>query len=271
MKHSRLIIAMMAVLLSLQVVKAQQFNLSPGPVDGKMSIGLKVSKPFFKKTEYGDEFSSTSGVYKVYGYFPLKNNWQINTEIPVVVSKTSDYNETGLGNLYVEVQKALGSSDQTWLAFGIYVPTIGSDKYLRQSMGIITDPFHFVQYSEGISIRSTFGYRLIEKPGPILGVDIGPDLFIPTYEDGDLELLLHYGIKGGYHFNAVAAWSELNGIMVITEDGALADRWINLLNFGVQLSRGTFRPGVFYGIHLDKDLREGTSGVLGINLQIVLN
>jgi len=83
--------------------------------------------------------------------------------------------------------------------------------------------------------------------------------------------LLHYGLKGGYQFNTVAAWTELGGIMIITEEGDLADRWINQLYLGAQLSRGTFRPGIFYGIYLDKNIREGTSGILGLNLQFVLD
>lgn len=262
---------MMIAMIPCQVIQAQQFNMSPAPIDGKMSIGLKVNKPFFKTMEYGEEYSGTSGVYKIYVYLPLKNNWQINAEVPLVVTKTTEYNDTGLGNLYVEIQKALNSSKNTWIAFGLYLPTIGKEHYDRGLMGFLADPYRFVQYSEGISINSTLGYNLTNRPGLILGADIGPDLFIPTYEDGDVELLLHYGIKGGYHFNAVAAWTELNGIMIITEEGDLADRWINMVNFGAQLSKGTFRPGVFYGIHLDKDIREGTSGILGINLQIVLD
>ncbi len=271
MKSSGFLITVLVALVSVQGVMAQHFNMSPAPFDGEMSIGLKVNKPFFKKTEYGEDYSSASGVYKVYGYFPLKNNWQINAEVPLVVSKTPEYNETGLGNLYVEIQKALNNARSTWLAIGIFIPTVGSDNYLRQSMGAITDPYHFVQYMEGISISSTFGYNLTKKPGPVFGVDIGPDLFIPTYENGDVELLLHYGVKGGYQFNAVAAWAELNGIMIVTEKGDLADRWINQVNLGAQLTRGTFRPGIFYGIHLDKDYRESISGIMGVNLQVVLD
>lgn len=271
MKSSKLLISILIVMISFEGIHAQQFNMSPSPFDGKMTIGLKVNKPFFKKSEYGDDYSGSSGVYKVYGYVPLKNNWQINAEVPLVVSKTGDYNETGLGNLYVEIQKALNSTRSTWLAFGIFIPTVGSDNYLRQSMGAVADPYRFVQYMQGVSISSTFGYNLTDKPGPIFGADLGPDLFIPTYQDGDVELLLHYGVKGGYQFNAVAAWAELNGIMIVTEEGDLADRWINQVNFGAQYVKGTFRPGVFYGIYLDKDFREGISGLLGVNLQVVLN
>ncbi len=271
MRSSKFFISGLIALTSFKGIHAQQFNMSPAPINGKMSIGLKVNKPVFKKSEYDDIFSGVSGIYKIYGYFPLKNNWQINTEVPLVISKTSNYNDTGLGNLYVEIQKALNTSRSTWIAFGLYLPTIGKENYDRGLMGILSDPYRFVQYMEGISINSTFGYSSTGKPGPIFGADIGPDVFIPTYEDGDVELLVHYAIKGGYQFNALATWAELNGMMILTEDLDLSERWINLFNFGAQLSRGTFRPGVFYGIHLDKDTRQETRGILGVNLQVVLH
>lgn len=183
MKSTEFLITVMVALVSVQEVMAQQFNMSPPPIDGKMSIGLKVNKPFFKKTEYGDEYSGASGVYMVYGYFPLKNSWQINAEVPLVVSKMPDYNETGLGNLYVEIQKALNTSRSTWLAIGIFIPTVDSDNYLRQFMGALTDSYRFVQYMEGVSINSTLGYNLAAKPGPIFGSGHWPES-VHTYLSG---------------------------------------------------------------------------------------
>ena len=84
---------------------AQQFNMSPDPVDTRMSIGLKVKKPFYKNSEYSDNPSGLSGVYKLYGNFPLKKNWQINAEVPLVVSRIEDFNETGLANLILKCRK----------------------------------------------------------------------------------------------------------------------------------------------------------------------
>ena len=251
-------------------VIAQQFNMSPDPVDTRMSIGLKVKKPLYKNSEYGDNPSSLSGVYKLYGYFPLKKNWQINAEVPLVVSSIEEYNETGLANLYVEMQKAFNTAKTTWFSLGVYIPTVNVDKYFRQSICMISDPYSFIQFMKGVSIRSTFGYSLTEKPGPIFGINIGPDLFIPTTEDWDTEVMMHYGIKGGYHFSSLAALAELSGFLMVTEEGSLADRWINQMNLGLQMSRGTFRPGIFYSLYLDKDIREMINGVLGLNLEVAI-
>jgi hypothetical protein len=69
----------MALVIYTKFTFAQQFNLSSPPIDEKLSIGLKYNRIFPKD---GDELSTLSGVYKLYGIFPLKNNWQINAEIP---------------------------------------------------------------------------------------------------------------------------------------------------------------------------------------------
>jgi len=270
MKKLIILIVSVFTLLSNQGSRAQQFNMLPAPVDKNISIGLKVNKPFFKKTEYYENPGGASGVYKFYGYFPLKKNWQINTEIPLVIADMGETTKTGLGNLYVELQKALNDNKATWLAFGLYVPSIGTENYEKMFVGFLSDPYRFLQYEEGFTLNSTFGYNLRETPGILFGVEMGPDIFIPTTEGGDVELLMHYGIKGGYRFRTVSAWTELSGILIVTEEGSLDDKWMNQLFFGAQLNQGMFRPGIFYGFHLDKYIRDELSGVLGLNLQFVL-
>ncbi len=271
MKRLIFLIVCLIALVSSKITRGQHFNMSPVPVDEKMSIGLKVNKPFFKKSEYGYNPRDVSGVYKIYGFFPLKNNWQINAEIPLVVAIIDETDETGLGNLYVELQKSLNAGRTTYLALGFYIPTIGIEKYERMFIGMLSDPYRFFQYLEGFTFSSTFGYNSREKPGVLFGADFGPDLFVSTSKVGDVELLIHYGLKGGYQFNAVSAWAELSGILIVTEEGSLDEKWTNQLFFGTQYNRGRIRPGIFYGIHLDKDVRESIGGVLGLNLQMVLN
>lgn len=266
MKRNQILVMVVEMLvLSFYPAFAQQFNMSTVPVDTRMSIGLKVNKPFFKNSEYDDNPSGLSGVYKFYGSFPLKKNWQFNAEVPLVISKTEEYNQTGLANLYFEMQKAFNTAKTTWVSLGVYVPTINGDEYNLQSIGVLSDPYSIIQYMKGVSIRSTFGYSLTKKPGPIFGIDIGPDFFIPTTEAyWDVQVMLHYGIKGGYHFTSLATWAELSGILML-------GGWINQVNLGVQMNHGTFRPGIFYSLYLDKDYREMISGTLGLNLQVAIN
>lgn len=272
MKKIIALIFFLVIMNLMNFTFAQNFNLSSPPIDEKMSVGMKYNRVLLK--EY-DDFSSLSGIYKFYGYFPLKNNWQINAEIPLVVLtwKDNEYsdNQTGLGNIFIEFQKALNENKTTYLDFGIYIPTIGSDNYERMFLGILSDVYRFVQYMEGITINSTFGYNIRNKPGAIFGIEVGPDLFIPTSDNGnDVELLIHYGLKGGYRFNKVSTWTEFSGMWLLSEEGSIDSNSYNQIFFGGQLNSSKFRPGIFYGFHINKDLREETKGIVGVNLQVVL-
>jgi hypothetical protein len=251
---------------------AQNFNLSAPPIDHKMSVGMKYNRVLFKDET---DLSSLSGIYKFYGYFPLKNNWQINAEIPLVVVnwKDNEYsdNQTGLANIFIEFQKALNEYKTTYLDFGIYIPTIGSENYERMFIGILSDVYRFVQYTEGVTLNSTFGYNLRNKPGAIFGVEVGPDLFIPTSgADEEVEFLIHYGLKGGYRFNKVSTWAEFSGMWFISEEGSLDTNSYNQIYIGGQLNSNKFRPGFFYGLHINEDFRDGTKGMIGLNFQVVL-
>lgn len=251
---------------------AQNFNLSSPPINEKISFGMKYNRVLLKDDT---DLSSLSGIYKFYGYIPLKNNWQINAEIPLVVLtwKDNEYsdNQTGLGNIFLEFQKAFNENNTTYLDIGIYIPTIGSDNYERMFLGILSDVYRFVQYMEGITLNSTFGYNIRNKPGTIFGVEVGPDIYIPTSDSGDdVELLLHYGMKGGYRFNKISSWVEFSGMWILSEEGSLDSKSQNQIFLGGQLNSNKFRPGFFYGFHINKDLREETKGIIGVNLQVVL-
>jgi hypothetical protein len=235
--------------------------------EDKISVGLKVNRPFLKDS---DGYSNLSGVYKIYGYFSLKNNWLISAEIPLVVAewKDNEYrtNNTGLANLHIEVKKAFNANKTSYVAFGFFIPTPGDAKYRRMIIGFISDSYRYGHYKEGFTINGTIGYNLRNIPGAIFGVEIGPNLFIPTWEDGELELFIHYGVNGGYNFNKISVWAEFLNICSITEYGYEYSRFNQML-LVIQLNSGKFRPGISYGIFLNKDLR--TNGILGLNFQFV--
>jgi hypothetical protein len=190
----------------------------------------------------------------------------------VATWKENDYsdNQTGLANIFLEFQKALNKNKTTYLDFGIYIPTIGSGNDARMFLGVLSDVYRFVQYIEGVTINSTFGYNLRDKPGAIFGIEAGPDIFIPTSDsDEDVEFLIHYGLKGGYMFKKVSTWAEFSGMWLISEEGGVDINSYNQIFLGGQLNSNEFRPGFFYGFHINEDFRDGTKGILGLNFQLV--
>ncbi len=55
--------------------------------------------------------------------------------------------------------------------------------------------------------------------GFIYGLEICPDIAIPTGSDGDTEIRAHYAAKGGFQLLNLAAWAELTGNILLTEEG----------------------------------------------------
>jgi len=248
---------------------AQFIDMSPLP-DSSGIAGLKYSHASYKENWYGENPSGASGVYKFYGVFPIKRDWYFNAEIPVIVAKMGSESESGLGNLYFGFQKILNPKKPTNLSLGLYLPTIGSERYLRQQIGITGDTYGLLQYAEGVTARITVAHNSVRERNFLSGVEIGPDIFIPTYKGGGAELMLHYAAKGGYHFGGFAAWAEFNGIMAVTSGGNLTDNMINKLVFGAQIMRSKFRPGIFYGLPLNEYQREIVRGILEIKLEFSL-
>jgi len=243
----------------------QYFNLEPQGNPQKL-IGLKINNPLFKSMDNGYQVSSLSGIYTVYGLFNLKNNWSIYSEIPIIIAKNDYEKENGLGNVLIVLRKALNENRSSQISFGAYLPTFGKEKYLKQEIGILSNIYRLPQFIEGVTVYGNFSHCLPEEKKGLFGFEIGPDIAIPTGE-GDVELLLHFGIKGGYRFSKVLLWSEFNSITVITESGLDIDEMIqSQLLFGGQLDLGKIDPGIFYTIPLKEYMREVTSGILGIKV-----
>ncbi len=248
---------------------AQFVDMSPVP-DSVGFAGLKYSHASFKDTGFGEGPSGASGVYKIYGAFPMKEDWSFYAEIPVIIAKMDGESESGLGNIYLGFQKIINRERTTNLSLGVYLPTIGSERYLKQSIGITADTYGTVQYAEGVTARFTVAHNSINERSALWGIEAGPDIFIGTFEGGGAELMLHYAAKGGYHFGGFAAWAELNGLMAVTGGGNISDRTIHKLVFGGQLMRSKFRPGIFYGLPLNQLQREIVSGILQVKLEFSL-
>jgi hypothetical protein len=245
-------------------LNAQFINMSPVPMDSAAYVGLKYSGAMYKASAFGENPDGASGVYKMYGVFPLNSRLHLNAEIPFVVARQGTESESGLGNIYIGLQETLGKRRRSNLSFGLYLPTIGSEKYIRQDIGNKADPYGFLHYADGFSIRANLATNWIRPNGVMAGFEIGPDVFIATDSYGGATAFLHFAAKAGYHFDAIAVWAEWNGIT------ALPWGMNNILVFGGQLSRSRFRPGIFYGIYLDRSFKERISGLLEIKMEVLV-
>ena len=84
----------------------------------------------------------------------------------------------------------------------------------------------------------------------------------------DTELFIHYGYTVGFQGENFAIFTELVGLVIITE---FSDCFINSIDLGATYISNSISPGVFYKLYLKEDLSDIVDGVLGIKIDVSVN
>lgn len=257
------------VLYACPCAHAQFIDMSAIP-DTAGIVGLKYSRASYDEDTWNERPSGASGVYKLYALFRMRNNWYFNAELPFIVAEQESQHQSGIANIYVGFHKVMKAHPETNLAFGLYIPTLGSANPVRQAIGVLSDTYTIFQYLDGITTRFNVAHNKKRTKGFFYGFEGGPDIFIPTFMGGTVEIFLHGSAKGGMAFNGFSAWAEVNAILPITSDVGIADALVSKLVLGGQLTKSRFRPGIFYGIPLRSEIREEVKGILEIKLEFLM-
>jgi hypothetical protein len=266
----KLVLASILIITISNFVPAQTFLFQDIPKE-KTQLGLRFMRPMFD----GDpDLSSLSGIYDFTLNIPINENWSIAGSLPYITATFGERNaDNGIGNIYIGMQNIRNIDDQqsTIVSFGFYLPTADEDIGL---FGIRTHFYEFHKYAPDVlTIYGNFAYFNIFPQGARLGLEIGPNLWIPTQGDaGDTELLLHYGLTAGFQGNNFALLTELVGVVIITDDtDEFSDRFSHSINFGANYVSKSVTPGIFYKLYLKEDLSDFVDGVFGINIDVTIN
>jgi hypothetical protein len=271
MKNSFFKTLVAGILFSVLVncVRAQTF-LFQGLPQQKSQIGLRFMRPDFK---YGSDLSTLSGIYDFSVNIPLSQNLNLVGSIPYMTFKFENFSESGVGNIFIGLQTHSGFNKGKSSAgsFGLYLPTSGED-----ICGLFGAYTHFIDYAKYVTDLLTFygNYSYVNRTpkGFRLGVEIGPDLVIPTGDGGDTDFLIHYGFTFGFQDENFAVLSELMGLVIITEEADdFGDRFLHSLDFGFTYLRYNVKPGIFYKLYLKDDFSDIVEGVLGIKVDVTVD
>ena len=128
------------------------------------------------------------------------------------------------------------------VSFGAYIPAAGDDMVNAFFGTAINQEGFFKYWPDFWTLTGNFSYFNIETGGARLGLEIGPDLIIPTGEyDDELELLVHYGLTAGYQGERLAVFTELIGLGILTGTGSgFSELFKHSINFGVSLCQPPF-------------------------------
>jgi len=263
-------IAGLFIILLIESVLAQSFVMQTR-VEDKTRIGLRFMRPNFS----GESGLSTfSGAYDLQVNIPVSSRLNLVGSVPFNTASGDDFDgESSIGNLYLGIQTRSATADKgSSFSLGVFVPTASDKEFLPLVVGLITNFYEFQRSVPNVlTVYTNFAYHNRRDNGPMFGLEIGPQFSIPTENGGDPELFAHYGVSGGFQFTNVALFAELLGMAIITEavDG-FGDRFSHSIDFGVQLTGYSVRPGIFYMIPLDEDLSEDLDGALGVKVDFML-
>jgi hypothetical protein len=281
MKVSRMCIKSLVagfIFLALPLlVSAQGFQLD-GPQPEKTELGIRFLHPDF---EYAEGLSLLSGLYQFTVNIAVSPKVNLVGSVPMGTLGGDDMEaQTGIGNIYAGIQYKLKETDRNSasLSLGVYLPTANKDKPMSSFMGMCANYsrcFQFMPEVVTVSMNLTYYHNYqVDEEGWFWGSELGPHLLIPKEEDyynDEMELFVHYGLTGGYRFKLVEIKAEYTGIGIITEKvDDLGDRFYSEIILGAKWNRGHVRPGVFYKINLNQDIRDVVRGAFGISFDFML-
>ncbi len=237
----------------------------------KPQLGLRFMRP---NLDGDDDLSILSGAYDLYFNIPVSPKINLVRSLPYTIfSAKGEDSEGGIGSIYVGIQtKPMSESgNNSSLSLGIFLPTTADD-FSPMVLGWYSNYYEIQKYiPDMLTVYGSYSYSMNQSRGPIFGLEIGPNLFIPTKDDGDVELFAHYGISGGLKMSNIMFSAELVGLAIISEDiDDFEDRFTHSLAFGAQWTGSNIKPGIYYQIYLKEDLKDDVDGILGINVDIDL-
>ncbi len=260
------------------IIFSQTFNLQSVPKD-ITQLGFQFEKGFLASDT---ELSTLSGSYQINCNIPISSKFNLIGNIPFITSSyeqedygygSETYSESGFGNVFVGLQTnpEIINNKKSFITFGAFLPTAEEDVSI---IGIFFNYYDIQKYlPNSFGLYFNFAHHVIKDEGFNYGMEIGPNLLIPTKESSlDTEMFLHYGVNAGYQIYKLSLNMELLGLVFVTQDvNEFDDRFIHSLNFGASWKERTFTPKIFYKIYLKEEMSDMIDGVLGIGVTVSLD
>jgi hypothetical protein len=157
---------------------------------------------------------------------------------------------------------------------GVRIPVVSASTLERgfaSAVGLLGDFQDFEAYAEDLlTLRATVGYRTRAPNHYGLRVAARPTLVKPVgSSSGDAELLVDYGIQGGYDNDKASLGLSFTGRGIVTEPGSIGERTVHDLAVGGSMTFGRIRPAIQIRVPLENDVGQALNYSLGLSVQMV--
>ncbi len=233
------------------------------------AVALELMKPNFD----GDGgISASSGVGFVSLRLPVAPTVVFVGELPFAHagSEIGDVSDNAVGNPYLGVEFHPPGSSVFW-DLGVRAP-VAPENNSALFIGVLTDQQRWEAFLPNVAtVKGAFNFRHRAPTGLVTRLRAGPNIWIPTEEGPEVEVVGSYSWQVGYEAAQVSVLGGLTGQAIITEgDMDLGERTTHQAGAIVTFVAGNVRPGVFFQLPLDEDLRDTVDYVFGLNVSIEL-
>jgi hypothetical protein len=236
------------------------------------TIRVRWQRPNFS----GDtDLSTMSGVYDFMASLPVNGRWSIDASLPYLHIDAGEDSDDFIGDIYAGLQYLGGTGRRTHvLSIGAYFPT-GEEDLGMMVFGLAANGERLFSYMPNtLTLTGNYAfYHHSPADGGRLGLEIGPDVLIPTGDNqSDTEAMVHYALTAGYEEGSLLVAVELIGLMELTGENYddFSDRFMHSFSFGASYLGPHFRPGIFYKLYLSDPWSDWVDGVLGVDIEVEL-
>jgi hypothetical protein len=222
-------------------------------------VELKFMKPFFDDAE---GISFFTGIYELQVSTPISSNWNFVGNLPFGYTKIDfrgfSNSSSDIGNPFLGIQ-----SDD--LLIGVFLPLMSED---GNFIGAQTNLHDFHRYAPDV-VTIYGNYQFMPATDSGIGYEVGPRIYIPTEGGGDIEAILHYGLKFISAGGSIGFSGEYNGWFFATEDfGDFTDRLNHMLSGGIFFNKNGFVPSLFVSTYLKEEQRDDIPLIVGLKLRV---
>ncbi len=265
----KVVFSIIVITLNSGYLSAQNFLFQELPKQNTQ-INFHFMRPTFNRNV---DLSALSGIYDISVNVPLNESLNLIGSLPFLIMKSGDRDsESGLGNLFLAIQihKSYKDYNGSIVTLGIAAPTADEEVGL---LGLFTDFNGFHKYAPNtLTIFTNYAYHALLNEGIKLGVEVGPNIFIPTKGESEIEIFLNYGLTAGVQIENFAVFTELIGLAIITQStDDFVDRFNHSFDIGAMYLGGSVSTGLYYKIYIEEMLSESITGVVGVKFSVSMN
>jgi hypothetical protein len=182
----------------------------------------------------------------------------------------ADDADDAVGNPYLGLEFHPPGSSVFW-DVGVRPPLAPEDNSAL-FVGILTDQQRWEAFLPDVmTLRGGVNFRHRAPTGLVTRLRAGPNVWIPTESARDAEVVASYSGHVGFEAEQVSVLGGITGQAILTEDDMnFSERTTHQLGAILTLIAGNVRPGVFFQVPLDDDVRDTVDFVFGLNVSIDL-